>query len=546
MVDQNPGQGGRSGRPNIVEQLSLLPLLDGLPVAEIERLAGLVVPVTVEPGGHVVRQGEQGEEIFLIVAGTADVFEHEPSGRAQKVAQMRKGEFFGEISLLTAQPRTADVVASTRLDMLRLRRSDYLQFLAGRTDLHARVTESAAQRAGATLKRLTPGPPLRGTPSPFDRLLHRLIDHEIDTMRAAEVRGDPITFDEVVNFYGATRFLYPAKLGVLETQFDAVRATWERLIAANDDVFKILMLRRVVDGQLVVKNSICAFEYVPGSWQIQHLVSADRHERSGTLASLIGMIDWLYGRPDVKSARWTYRPDNPGTSRLFGGLAAVLPSDRSLHSLLDYYVTRLPPGGPSAQTVLDDVTIRLAEPHDLADVRALYRARHPLMPEWLCLDDPQLVGLNARYRAHGMHRSRDLWLAVRAGQICGTVTCWWASEGVNFSFIENATDDLVIDQAMPADVRTTIARELLTSSMNHYQSRGRPYAVGLVDVESARLDQGIASLPRTSKKYARLCVEHSCFPAAREYFERHYSRLLLQRSDFDESDGGGEFGGPGE
>ena len=143
-------------------------------------------------------------------------------------------------------------------------------------------------------------------------------------------------------------------------------------------------------------------------------------------------------------------------------------------------------------------------------------------------------------------RDADLRLAVRAGQICGTVTCWWASEGVNFSFIENATDDLVIDQAMPADVRTTIARELLTSSMNHYQSRGRPYAVGLVDVESARLDQGIASLPRTSKKYARLCVEHSCFPAAREYFERHYSRLLLQRSDFDESDGGGEFGGPGE
>jgi hypothetical protein len=358
-------------------------------------------------------------------------------------------------------------------------------------------------------------------------LLHRLVDQEIDTMRAAEVRGDAVTFDEVVGFYGATRFLYPAKLGALESRFEAVRKTWEQLIAANNDVFKIFMLRRVVDGQMAVKNSICAFEYAPGTWQVQHLVSSERHELTGTLAALIGMTDWLDNRPGIKAIRLSYRPTNPGTNRLFHGLAEVLPNARSLEKVSNYFVAQCGDhhGGPPAAA---EVEVRLAQSADTDDVRALYRREHPELPEWLGLHDLQLTTLDARYVKRGLNRSRAILVASRAGQICGSVICWWASEGVNFSFLENAIEDLVIDQTLPPALRAAIARDLLGAAENHYRSRGRRYLVALINDDMADLVAASAVLPPPEKQYAVLTLDAKEVAATRVHFESYYTQMLRE------------------
>jgi len=387
----------------------------------------------------------------------------------------------------------------------------------------------ATNGTDATMLSRPAAPSTRESETPFDMVLRRLIDHEIDTMRAAEVRGDPITFDEVVEFYGATRFLYPAKLGVLESRLAAVRTTWEHLIGANNETFKLLMLRRVVNGRLTVKNSVCAFEYAPGIWQAQHLVSADRHEFTGTLAAIMGLLDWISGRANSRAVRFSYRPTNPGTNRLLGGLEDALPDGRCLGTVSNYYVAEC---GETrcALTSAVGVDIRRAQPSETDGLQSLYKQQHPELPAWLDLDDPQLTTLNARYMKRGLRRSRDVLVASNAGRICGSVVCWWASEGMNFSFLENAIENLVIDATLSTDLRITVARHLLSAAVEHYRSRGRPYVIALINNEMADLVAASEVLPATDKQYAGLTFDAKEIPTAQRYFESHYKNMLFREA----------------
>ena len=65
-------------------------------------------------GELVVREGEPGEELFVIMEGEADVF-IKAGDQTTPVAALKKGQFFGEMSLLTGAPRSATVQAKSQL-----------------------------------------------------------------------------------------------------------------------------------------------------------------------------------------------------------------------------------------------------------------------------------------------------------------------------------------------------------------------------------------------------------------------------------------------
>jgi hypothetical protein len=140
-------------------------------------------------------------------------------------------------------------------------------------------------------------------------------------------------FAELFDFYRRSGFLYPGKDAGLQQRLPAIEATWERLLAAGSDVFR-LVTRRGPDGG-AVSNSICAFRYAPSTWQAQHLVSERRHEYVGTLAVLMELVRWFHDS-GARYARLSFRPDNRGTNRLFGGGAEFMPHDLVSTSVVDY------------------------------------------------------------------------------------------------------------------------------------------------------------------------------------------------------------------
>lgn len=133
-----------------IQTLRAIPMLEALPVATIEQLAGALEHADVAPGHTLVRQGDHGGYFYVLRSGRADVLQ---DGRL--VRTLGAGECFGEIALLRDRPRTATVMAAAgaRLAVSRLRRSVYLTAVTGYPGAAAAGDELAASRLRADLER---------------------------------------------------------------------------------------------------------------------------------------------------------------------------------------------------------------------------------------------------------------------------------------------------------------------------------------------------------------------------------------------------------
>ncbi len=81
--------------------------------------------ISLEDGDLVFRQGEPGDSQFIIIEGGVEISQGSDSDR-YVLATLRPGEFFGEMSLITDQPRTADAAAVGRTVLFPVQKKDFL------------------------------------------------------------------------------------------------------------------------------------------------------------------------------------------------------------------------------------------------------------------------------------------------------------------------------------------------------------------------------------------------------------------------------------
>jgi hypothetical protein len=79
--------------------------------------------LTFDPGAVVVSEGEAGQSVFILTTGRVKVFVRAPDRRNVLVGTLGEGTFFGEISTLSGNPRSATVVAAEHSEMLELDRA---------------------------------------------------------------------------------------------------------------------------------------------------------------------------------------------------------------------------------------------------------------------------------------------------------------------------------------------------------------------------------------------------------------------------------------
>jgi len=116
-------------------------ILGALPQAMREKLLSAGEEHEFSAGDRVIRQGERGADAFVILSGHALVVR---DGR--EVARLGAGQFFGEVAMLDGRPRTADVVAESRLRCIALSRETVKGALRAEPDLAWRVLEVLAGR----------------------------------------------------------------------------------------------------------------------------------------------------------------------------------------------------------------------------------------------------------------------------------------------------------------------------------------------------------------------------------------------------------------
>jgi CRP-like cAMP-binding protein len=109
-------------RHELLSVLHGVPCLQPLDVAALEALATRATAISVPAGTTVVAQGEQGDNFYVVVAGTADVLVD-----GFFVGNVGPGESFGERALLRDVPRMASVVSRQEMQLLAVRRVDFLE-----------------------------------------------------------------------------------------------------------------------------------------------------------------------------------------------------------------------------------------------------------------------------------------------------------------------------------------------------------------------------------------------------------------------------------
>jgi CRP/FNR family transcriptional regulator, cyclic AMP receptor protein len=115
LPDRQPEQAMRRTRRQTAIALARVPMFADFSKRHLERLSKDTDELVFEPGQIIVKEGDLGETLFVVLEGSAKVV------RAKKrVGEVVPGDFFGELSTIDGGPRTATVVAETPMRVLRL------------------------------------------------------------------------------------------------------------------------------------------------------------------------------------------------------------------------------------------------------------------------------------------------------------------------------------------------------------------------------------------------------------------------------------------
>jgi CRP-like cAMP-binding protein len=121
--------------------LGQVPMFQDCTEEELSAVAYLASPRALEGGTAVVREGEKGNEFFLLMMGTATV-----SREGREVADLKPGDYFGELALFDPAPRDATVTADVPLTVAVLERDRFRTALESVPALRDALLRGMARR----------------------------------------------------------------------------------------------------------------------------------------------------------------------------------------------------------------------------------------------------------------------------------------------------------------------------------------------------------------------------------------------------------------
>jgi len=129
-ADETHAGAAMPSRDARIRHLQRVPIFSGFSEAQLGRIIAHARIVEVPAGTVVTQAGEPGDSFFVIIDGITAV--KTPAGAS---GQLQPGDFFGEMSLLDGDPRSATIVATTDLRLLIVDRSHFWRLLEEAPDL---------------------------------------------------------------------------------------------------------------------------------------------------------------------------------------------------------------------------------------------------------------------------------------------------------------------------------------------------------------------------------------------------------------------------
>jgi CRP-like cAMP-binding protein len=125
-----------------IELLKRIPLFADCTKKELRGIAEITEELEVESGAVLIREGESGHEVFVVVEGRLEVSRRGTGS----VAEIGPGEVVGEMALFSNRPRNATVTAEAPAHLVRIQDTDFLALLDRTSHLWLKIATSLADR----------------------------------------------------------------------------------------------------------------------------------------------------------------------------------------------------------------------------------------------------------------------------------------------------------------------------------------------------------------------------------------------------------------
>ncbi len=139
---------------HVRSHLEEVELLAGLSKAELSKLAAAAGERRYAAAERIVRQGDAGNEFFIVVSGEVRTTVRREDGRGADLGKFGPGFFFGEMSLLTGEPRRATITAVTDANVIAIGKNVFQEIIAAHPKVAEKLSRAIEKRRAEIEKEL--------------------------------------------------------------------------------------------------------------------------------------------------------------------------------------------------------------------------------------------------------------------------------------------------------------------------------------------------------------------------------------------------------
>ena len=189
-------------KDQIAARLAAVPMFSDLPEESLEALARMVHFKRFPKGALILGQHERGQCMYLLVSGRVKISIASADGRELVLNHLEAPAHFGEMSLVDAEPRSADVFAVTDVELIGLEASDLSEAIRLQPRLALSLIATLSRRLRQTIGRLED--------MAFHDATHRIMRVILNIATASlETRGAPViqgmTHYDIATLAGTSR-----------------------------------------------------------------------------------------------------------------------------------------------------------------------------------------------------------------------------------------------------------------------------------------------------------------------------------------------------
>jgi len=140
--------------PALFNALASIPVLTGINPAAQTLLAEQGIVHDFPAGAWIVREGDEGHSLFILVEGDVEVIKHADRAHAVTLATLRAGNFFGEMCVVDPVPRVASVHALTPVKAIEIKAATLYHLFKAMPDQYSIVILNLARDMARRLRKI--------------------------------------------------------------------------------------------------------------------------------------------------------------------------------------------------------------------------------------------------------------------------------------------------------------------------------------------------------------------------------------------------------